>query len=67
LTDPYIKEQQLGIDLYLESSALEYTAPSWFKPTTLDYASEDASYWIHQVLPFAEDRYEDMYLVIPQL
>ncbi len=54
-------------DLFLESAALEYTPPTWFQPTSLSNASEDASYWINQVLPYEEDRYEDTYLVIPQL
>lgn len=67
LTSPYEKEKQLGIDLYLEADSLVYTPPTWFKPSSLAKASEDASYWIHKVLPYEQDRYEDMYLVIPQI
>ncbi len=67
LTDPSVKEQQLGIDLFLESSSLIWTPPTWLQPTTLANASEDASYWINQVLPYEEDRYNDLYMVVPQL
>lgn len=67
LTDPSTKEQQLWVDLFLESPSLIWTPPTWLQPITLDQASEDASYWIHQVLPYEEDRYNDVYMVIPQL
>ena len=67
LTDPSIKEQQLWIDLFLESPSLIWTPPTWLQPTTLDQASEDALYWINEVLPYEEDRYNDVYMVIPQL
>ncbi len=67
LTDVYVKEQQLGIDLYYEAASLDYLPPSWFKPTDLDGAPQDASYWINEVLPYEEDRNENVYLVIPQL
>lgn len=67
ITSPYEKEKQLWIDLYLEADSLVYTPPTWFSPVALDDASEDASYWINYVLPYPEDRNEDLYLVIPQL
>lgn len=67
LTDPYIKEQQLWIDLYYESDALDYTPPSRFRPADLATASEDPLYWINEVLPFEQDRYADVYFVVPQL
>jgi hypothetical protein len=67
LTDPLIKEQQLGVDLFLESPSLLWQPPTWLQPTSLANASEDASYWIEQVLPYEEDRYHDIYMVIPQL
>lgn len=54
-------------DLVLEQANLTYLPPTWFQPTTLENASEDASYWINQVLPYEQYRYEDKYLVIPQL
>ena len=67
LTSPYVKEQQLGIDLYFESDALDYLPPSRFQPVDLASAPEDANHWIFNVLPYEQDRYEDIYLVIPQL
>ncbi len=54
-------------DLFLESASLVYTPPTWFQPHSLSSAPTDASYWINDVLPYEEDRYEDIYLVIPQL
>lgn len=67
LTDPYVKEQQLGIDLYFESASLEYTPPTWFKPVALENAPEDIHHRLYNVLPYEQDRYENVYLVIPQL
>lgn len=67
LTPVELKEQQLGIDLYLEASSLDYTPPTRFAPVHHSLASEDASYRINEVLPFPEDRYEAMYMVIPAL
>ncbi len=67
LTDPSIKEQNLGIDLYYESASLEYLPPSWFQPVSLDAAPEDIEHWLLDVLPYEEDRYANMYMVIPQL
>lgn len=67
LTDPYIKEQQLGIDLYFESSNLDYTPPTRFKPVDLDKAPENIEHWLYNVLPYEQDRNENVYLVIPQL
>jgi len=67
ITDVYVREQQIGVDLFLELDSLEYTPPTRFVPHTLSSAPESASYWINDVLPFAQDRNEDIYLVIPQL
>jgi hypothetical protein len=67
LTDPAIKEQQLWVDLFLESPSLLWTPPTWLQPTTLENASEDPYYWINQVLPYEQDRNHDIYMVIPQL
>lgn len=64
LTDPAIKNP--GLDLYLESSQLVRTPPERFVPHSLSDAPEDISYR-KRVLPYAEDRDADMYLVIPQL
>lgn len=64
LTDPAIKYPWL--DLYYESPKLVWQTPSWFSPHTLDSAPEDFSYR-QGVLPYAEYRNEDLYLVIPQL
>lgn len=64
ITDPAIKNPWL--DLYYESPALEYTTPTWFAPVTQEYAPENISYWL-DVLPYEQDKYEDMYLVIPWL
>ena len=60
------KEAQFG-DLFLESDALEYTEPTWFQPHSLETAPQNADYWIQQVLPFEQDRYEDLYMVMPQI
>lgn len=54
-------------DLVLESSSLVYWTPEWFVPYSLSSAPEDISYWVDQVLPYAEYRNEDLYMVIPQL
>lgn len=67
VTDPYVKEQQLWIDLYFESDSLVYTPPEWLKPVALEDAPEDISHWLYNVLPYPEDRDENVYLVIPQL
>ncbi len=64
LTDP--EEKYPGIDLYLEDTALVRDTPTWFEPRNLYLASRDISYR-KEVLPYEEDRYADMYMVIPQL
>jgi hypothetical protein len=64
LTDP--EEKYPGIDLYLEDAALVRDTPTWFEPRNLSLASRDISYR-KNVLPYEEDRYADMYMVIPQL
>ncbi len=50
----------------LRSASLEYESPGWFTPFTLDEAPEDIAYWT-SILPYPEDRNEDMYLVLPTL
>lgn len=60
------KEAIFG-DLVLESENLVYTPPTWFQPHDLATAPDYAEYWIHEVLPYEEDKFEDTYLVIPQL
>lgn len=50
----------------LESPALEYTSPDRFTPFPLDKAPEDINYWT-SIIPYPEDRNEDMYIVMPTL
>lgn len=64
LTDPAIKYPSL--DLYFESEALVREAPTWTKPKNIALAPQDITYW-KSVLPYEEDRYADIYMVIPQL
>jgi hypothetical protein len=45
---------------------LEYESPDRFTAYPLDEAPEDISYWT-SILPYPEDRNEDMYLVLPTL
>ncbi len=54
-------------DLFLEQDNLAYTPPTRFQPYSLDTAPDYAEFWIHEVLPYEQDRFEDMYLVLPQL
>ena len=66
LSDIAAKEAIYG-DLFYESPSLTWTPPTWFQPHSLSSAPTDAGYWINSVLPYEEDRYEDLYMVIPQL
>lgn len=50
----------------LESPALEYTSPDRFTPFTLNTAPENISYWT-SIIPYPEDRNENMYIVMPTL
>jgi hypothetical protein len=64
ITDPI--EKFPDIDLYLETPGLVRETPSRFYPQYLNSASRDIAFW-KKVLPYEEDRYADMYMVIPQL
>lgn len=64
ITDPI--EKFPDIDLYLESPGLVRETPSRFYPQYINSASRDIAFW-KKVLPYEEDRYADMYMVIPQL
>lgn len=59
-------EKYPGIDLYLEDASLVWQSPTWFKQKNLALAPQDITYR-KNVLPYEEDRYADMYMVIPQL
>jgi len=50
----------------IESDALEWESPTWFEPVALEDASEDIEYWT-SILPYVEDRNDDMYIVLPTL
>ena len=50
----------------IESDALEWQSPTWFEPVALENASEDIEYWT-SILPYKEDRNDDMYIVLPTL
>lgn len=58
-------KEQKGVKV-LRSSSLEYTSPDWFRAYPLDEAPEDIDYR-KSVLPYPEDRDDDMYLVLPTL
>lgn len=64
ITDPAVKYPWL--DLYLEDPALVWETPEWFMPSGSGDAPEDIWYW-KSVLPYPQDRNEDVYLVIPGL
>ncbi len=64
LSDPAIKHPNL--DLYLEDKSLVRTVPDRFNPKNIALAPEDIAYW-KRVLPYEQDRYADLYMVIPQL
>ena len=64
ITNPAVKNPWL--DLYLEQPGLVRQTPSRFVPQNQSSASEDIEFW-KSVLPFAQDRNEDLYLVIPGL
>jgi len=50
----------------LESPKLEYESPDRFTPFSLEDAPEDINYRT-SILPYIEDRNEDMYMVMPTL
>ncbi len=50
----------------IESPALSYTSPERFTPFPLEEAPEDVEYWT-SIIPYTEDRNEDMYVVLPTL
>ncbi len=50
----------------LKAPSLVYESPEWFTPFTLDTAPQDISYWV-SILPYPEDKGEDMYVVMPTL
>lgn len=64
ITDP--TEKYPWIDFYLEKEWLVREAPEWFYPQYIENAPRDITFW-KSVLPYEEDRYADMYMVIPQL
>lgn len=45
----------------------DYLEPNWFRPSSLEDAPQDASYWINEVLPYPEHRNYARYLVIPTM
>lgn len=47
--------------------SLDFFPPDWFRPTDLESASEDASYWIDEVLPYEQHRFANTYIVIPTM
>lgn len=64
ITNP--TEKYPEIDFYLEDASLVRESPTWFKQKNLALAPQDITYR-KNVLPYEEDRYADMYMVIPQL
>ncbi len=50
----------------ISSDALEWQSPTWFTPFPLEKAPEDIEYWTW-ILPYKEDRNDDMYIVLPTL
>lgn len=49
----------------VHNSAVEIEYPSWAAPNPAQDQT-DLSYWVNDVLPYAEDRDEDAYLVYPK-
>ncbi len=64
ITDP--TEKYPWIDFYFEWDWLVRETPSWFSPQFLWSAPRDIGSW-KNVLPYEEDKYADLYMVIPQL
>lgn len=64
ITDP--TEKYPWIDFYLEWPGLEREVPYWLYPHDVNNAPRDITYW-KNILPYEEDRYADLYMVIPQL
>jgi hypothetical protein len=64
ITDP--TEKYPWIDFYLEWPGLEREVPYRLSPHDGDNAPRDITYW-KNILPYEEDRYADLYMVIPQL
>jgi hypothetical protein len=52
------------LELYLQSLDLVWEKPDRFVPMDHRNAPRNIDFWL-QVLPFPEDRNEDLYLVIP--
>lgn len=50
----------------IQSDSIEWQSPTRFEPTPLEKASEDIEYWT-SILPYKEDRNDDMYVVLPTL
>lgn len=50
----------------LRASSLLYESPDRFRAYPLDEAPEDITFWT-SILPYPEDRNDDMYLVLPTL
>ncbi len=50
----------------LKAPSLVYESPDWFTPFSLDEAPQDLNYWLG-ILPYPEDRAEEMYVVMPTL
>jgi len=58
-------KEQKGV-ITIASDALEYESPTWFTPFSLEEAPDDLEYWT-SILPYKEDRNDDLYIVLPTL
>ncbi|USN54686.1 MAG: hypothetical protein H6765_09420 [Candidatus Peribacteria bacterium] len=50
----------------LKAASLVYESPDWFTAFPLEEAPEDLDYWL-SILPYEEDKAEDIYVVLPTL
>ena len=58
-------KEEKGVKV-LKLDTLVYEAPEWVTPFTLDTAPDDIEYW-KWIIPFEDDRDEDMYIVMPTI
>jgi hypothetical protein len=65
LTEALTPKEEKGVKV-LKAPTLEYESPDWFTPFPLEEAPEEIDYWL-DILPYQEDRAEEMYIVMPTL
>lgn len=58
-------KEEKGVKV-LKAPSLVYESPDWFTPFSLDEAPQDIEYWL-SILPYPEDKAEEMYIVMPTI